>query len=251
MAATKRRKPKTVPKRAPDVKDPILEACREWGAEDAIDFEDPVLDFDAIKATEEVGDPNKTVLKPGDATGIGNRQRIVRRGKRYNIDTIPAAVDMIRPLPKPGTSLHCIMGGDFHGFDLIPAIVELAGPIEVLTLTTLGFNALNNQHLVEMIDKGTVGTATILCSTYFQRTTPDLYATSADNLRKRGSRIRYTRNHAKVFLAKTRKGAHYVVEGSANLRSCTNIEQIAIFHDKGLYQFHLNWIETVFNESAT
>ena len=49
--------------------------------------------------------------------------------------------------------------------------------------------------------------------------------------------------HAKVVLIETTDGRHFVVESSANLRSCSSIEQITVTHDGDLLAFHRQWID--------
>ena len=43
----------------------------------------------------------------------------------------------------------------------------------------------------------------------------------------------------------TTAGDHFVIEGSANLRSSDNLEQIAVFNDPDLVAFHQAWIDTL------
>jgi hypothetical protein len=45
------------------------------------------------------------------------------------------------------------------------------------------------------------------------------------------------RTHAKIAVF-----GHFSLEGSANLRSCRSIENVAITHDAALASFHAGWI---------
>ena len=50
-------------------------------------------------------------------------------------------------------------------------------------------------------------------------------------LTTRGPRVVAMLTHAKVVLIETTDGRDFVVESSANLRSCSSIEQITVTHD--------------------
>ena len=54
--------------------------------------------------------------------------------------------------------------------------------------------------------------------------------------------------HAKVVLMETSTGGAYVVESSANLRSCASIEQITLTNDAALLAFHRYWINEILTE---
>jgi hypothetical protein len=56
--------------------------------------------------------------------------------------------------------------------------------------------------------------------------------------------------HAKVLCVALTDGRHYVVESSANLRSRASLEQIMLVADKGLYEFHSAWMDSLFTTEA-
>lgn len=58
------------------------------------------------------------------------------------------------------------------------------------------------------------------------------------------------RSHAKVLLFAMSDGAHYVIESSANLRSCRNVEQFALTRDAGLLQFHRAWMRELIAQAS-
>jgi hypothetical protein len=45
--------------------------------------------------------------------------------------------------------------------------------------------------------------------------------------------------------------SHYVIESSANLRSCRNIEQFTMTNDRELLTFHRSWMETVIDDALS
>lgn len=57
------------------------------------------------------------------------------------------------------------------------------------------------------------------------------------------ARLVVTRSHAKVICLPTSAGDHYVIEGSANLRSSDNIEQMLITNDPATHAFHAAWLD--------
>lgn len=51
--------------------------------------------------------------------------------------------------------------------------------------------------------------------------------------------------HAKILLMELTDGRGFTVESSANLRSCSSIEQITMTHDAELLAFHRQWITDI------
>lgn len=164
---------------------------------------------------------------PREAAGLEKApltaRSVRRKSKCLDLSRVKAATDQIGSLPGPDESLHCIMGGDFNGLEIVPAIIDLAGePAETLYLTTLGFNLAVSAQLCGMIDEGRIRSATVLCSEYFAKVDPKVYAAALVALETRGQRLKAIRNHSKIILAQC--GARFfVVETSANLRTCNNI----------------------------
>jgi hypothetical protein len=159
---------------------------------------------------------------------------------------IAAAAKQIQHLPEDGWAVHCIMGGNFHGFDVIPTIQHLAGcAIDTLTIATLSFSKRNLSNLALMLDQGTVRTVGLLTSNYFAKADALIYGAAKRELveKRTGHRLAFTRTHAKVICIKTDDGRYFVVESSANLRSCVNFEQFALFQSRELFDWHSDWID--------
>ena len=158
---------------------------------------------------------------------------------------VPAAVALIKPLPRRGEVIHAVMGGDFAAWDLVPAILDLAGrPTEELFIATLGFNAQNSWHLCQLLDQGAIRRAHILASDYFAKADSSTFREAKTQLQARGATLASTRNHAKVIGMAFGRDA-YVVEGSANMRSCNNLEQITMTNNRTLFEFHRRWIQSI------
>jgi hypothetical protein len=173
--------------------------------------------------------------------------------KSKRLDMIDArrldrATDAIKRLPAPGEYVHVITGQEFSGFDLIPAMLALAKAkaYAALTLTTLGFSARNLETLAKMIEAKQIPAKTlhILCSDFFRRADRNIWQTAAAQAKRYGYTFKSTRNHTKLILAAI-GGKRFVVESSANLRSCANLEQFTMTQSKKLWAFHNNWLNTV------
>jgi hypothetical protein len=186
---------------------------------------------------------------PGAAMGLEvGTFRNKTRHRCYDLSRVPNAVKLIAPLPAPGETVHAIMGGDFHAWDLVPAIHGLLGcAIAEIYITTLGFNHGNNRNLCDMLEQGAIGRAFVLCSEYFRDADRDVYDEAERQLEARGAKLRAVRNHSKIIcIAPAGRRDRYTLESSANLRSCNNVEQFALTNDPGLHNFHRGWIKGQF-----
>lgn len=172
------------------------------------------------------------------------RRQTVRR-TTFDERRVKCAAASLAALPEHEESIHLVVGGEFAGFDLLPAFLRLAKAkhFEALHLTTLGFSRENFAQLEVMIAAKEIrpSTLAILCGDFFRRADPGLWDIGKLIARKYRFTFRSYRNHTKLILAQL-AGKSYVVEGSANLRSCANIEQFTITQSPALYAFHLTWI---------
>jgi hypothetical protein len=170
-------------------------------------------------------------------------ERIFRR-KSSRRDTMHAlhianAAKRLEKLPEENESIHAIMRGNFHGWDLVPATMQLAGcGIEKLYVATLGFNARNTAELLKFIDAGRIGFCRFLCSCYFKDASAAEFESLRQGLSDRGMQIVAARTHAKILAMRLMDGRSIVVESSANLRSCRNIEQFCMTNSGELFKFH-------------
>ena len=69
-------------------------------------------------------------------------------------------------------------------------------------------------------------------------------------LTSRGQRCVAVRSHAKVQCFASDDGRRFVVETSANLRSCRNAEQLTLIADAGLHDFHAAWIDQLLRRAG-
>lgn len=156
----------------------------------------------------------------------------------------PDALKHLKRLPTEGQSLHGVICGKYAMFDLIPAIIERTGRrITDLHIATLSYGKQNAADLIGLLDAGQVRRCSLLISYFFKAQNRSLYDTLVPELRQRGHRVLAMRTHAKLLLIKMAGGGSFVVEGSANLRSCKNVEQFVLTRCRKLYRFHRGWLE--------
>ena len=175
----------------------------------------------------------------------------LKREMLHLLNVANAARHLVR-LPEMGETIHAIMRGNYHAWDLVPAVLRLAAPatIEYLGVATLGFNRQNAAELVELLDAGQVGRVDFICSCYFRSTSGDEFAFLHSQLTARKQRVVAIRSHAKILLFELSDGRRLVIESSANLRSCSNLEQFALTHDAELLAFHKSWIRTLIDKAT-
>lgn len=172
-------------------------------------------------------------------------RRTVTKRELKHLHEVEAAAAEIDRLPQRDEAIHAIMRGNFHGWDLVPAILRLAKPhtIRALYVATLGFNTANAGELLRLLDDGQIKTVTFLCSAYFQKASAREFEVLRAGLAVRGQTIVATRTHAKILAARLTDKRCIVVESSANLRSCRNIEQFCMTESPELFAFHQHWID--------
>lgn len=170
-----------------------------------------------------------------------DRQAKKRRFARVRQQT--RAVEQIGELPAAGGDLVMIMTGSFHGWDLVGAIMELAGsPIAALHVATLGFNRAQTLHLCELLDTGKIGALTMVVSEMFREKNAREFKGLAEAMAERGQTVVANRNHAKLMLFDMADGRKFVTHGSLNLRRCNSYEQVVISHDAGMFEFFRKFI---------
>lgn len=152
---------------------------------------------------------------------------------------------VIPHLPGRDERTHCLLRGDFVLCDLIPAIIADRGRCVDLHIATLGLSAANADSLAGLRARGLVDRITIVCSHYFSQVDKNSTYMQVTTKLEGKATIRVTRSHAKVICIETQAGDCFVIEGSANLRSSDNVEQMVIFNDADLLKWHRAWMEEV------
>ncbi len=179
-----------------------------------------------------------------------HRAKAVDRTRRRGIRSLirPENADaLLAHLPgHPDDRTHCILRGDFVLCDLIPRLLALRGRCTHLRIATLGLSAGNADTLATLVEGGRVAQLTLVVSHYFEQVDKaTVFRAVATRLRALGPRCRLVieRAHAKVICIPTAGGDHYVIEGSANLRSSDNLEQMLLVNDPEAHAFHAAWMD--------
>jgi hypothetical protein len=209
------------------------------------------IDMDAIKPVF-----NELAGHEQDAARelAGDRRHLRTAARRTMIDArrVANAVEHVGRLPDPGESIHLVTSGGYSLFHHLPAVLELAAPatIRYLGIATLGFSRENLERLIELLDAGQVGRLDFLYSVYFRSNEKEICERLTHELGRRGHRVLSMRTHCKMLLIETTAGGNYVVESSANLRSCKNIENAVFTNDVALLEFHRRWLNQIFEEAG-
>lgn len=192
-------------------------------------------------------------LPPASAFSMSaNRMHLFKRAKERDKKSRRGLKKLIQPenakpilgmLPENGERLHCILRGDFVLCDLIPLIVRARGRCPHLRIATLGLSTSNAECLRALQSEGLVGEITLVASHYFQQVDKNTTFRRVMTILGGAAKVIITRSHAKVFLIPTERGDWFAIEGSANLRSSDNLEQIVIFNDKETHDLHRDWME--------
>ena len=156
----------------------------------------------------------------------------------------PDALKHLEQMPIEGETLHGVISGKYALWQLVPALIERTGQkITDLHIATLSYSKDNAAELLALLDEGQIDRVSLVVSYYFKKTNQALYDTLVPPLLQRGHRVLANRNHCKIILARITDGTAFVVEASANLRSCKSLEQFSLTRDVGLYEFHRHWID--------
>lgn len=161
------------------------------------------------------------------------------------------AAELIGHLPARGETLHVIISGECSPFDLVTAAVEIAGqPIDQLVIATLGFSKDNVAGLSDLVDAGQVRHVVVICANYFKSMDKEIYAQMSEFCQKHSFPMGARRTHAKILMMAIGQN-RYVLEGSANLRACHSVEQVTMFNDAELFDWHLTWINELLEKGSS
>jgi hypothetical protein len=155
------------------------------------------------------------------------------------------AADVIPHLPGPGESLRTLLTGYFD-FALVLTCVlrSRPSPCEHARVATLSFGPKNTQEIARWLDERLVRRVTLLCADFMAKASPKVYQGAVKELaEQRGQVVGSARCHAKVVTLAFADGLRLVFEGSANLRTNRNMENLCVVNDPGLHDWHAAWID--------
>lgn len=173
------------------------------------------------------------------------RQTKERRGIKALIRPENAEAILAHLPAEPDDRTHCLLRGDFVLCDMIPAILRVRGPCPHLRIATLGLSVANADTLACLVERSTVAALTLVVSHYFQQVDKTTVFRAVAARLAGLACITVTRSHAKVICLPTSAGDHFVIEGSANLRSSDNTEQMLITNDPATHAFHAAWLDAL------
>ena len=160
---------------------------------------------------------------------------------------------------REGYRAFAFVSGNFVFGDVLEAMVERrkAAP-RSMTVQTLSMSEENIDSLRNVVDMmgGRLERLRIVLSVYFWghehrpgQLVPYLY----ERLDVPGLEldVAFASIHTKIVTMETLSGHHLVMDGSANLRSSRNVEQVRVECDDGLYAFVEGFADRVFAAYST
>jgi hypothetical protein len=214
--------------------------------------QDPILA--ALMREQGIAEPTAPGLEPAGMFSLPASKflayKTAQKIKRKNVKRFirpENAQAVLDHLPEPGDHTHCLLRGDFVLGDLIPAMIQ-GGWCKHLRIATLGLSEYNAQTLATLVDKGHVGEITMVVSHYFEQVNKSTVYADVRRILDGKCTFIIMRSHAKVIAMETEHDVgnfHWVIEGSANLRSSDNLEQMTIYNDPDILVFHNDWIDYV------
>jgi len=197
--------------------------------------------------------PRKASSTIGDRLGINSEHvgkcstRTRRRFQNWSEQSATAG-RLLKRLPRPGETIHFLLDGSFVLASVIPVIIALAGQRCHVTLATLGLNRDTVSLLDEMVRDGRIASLRLAMSSYFAAADAATADFAVEVLKQAGAVVAVERVHAKIQLyAPITRPDRYVIETSANLRSCNCVEAAALTNDPKLYNWHDKWLSRFFD----
>jgi hypothetical protein len=161
------------------------------------------------------------------------------------------AAEVIPHLPGPGESLHTLLTGYFDFALVLTCVIRSRPcPCDYARIATLSFGPKNTQEMARWLDDGIVRRLTLLCADFMAKASPEVYQGAvAELVERRGQIVGAARCHAKVVTLAFADGTRLSFEGSANLRTNRNLENLCVVNDSQLHDFHAGWIDAKVREN--
>jgi hypothetical protein len=172
--------------------------------------------------------------QPGPTVSIHRHQPTRRRHEDHRHHGALAGV--LDPLPTAGETVHLIIHGGVPLSAVVWHVVDQNPPAD-LVISTLGFSRHFIHELIDRMQTGQITSGVVVCSNYFSRADAAEYQEARELLTPWPCRLTDARTHAKIAVF-----GHFSMEGSANLRSCRSVENVAVTNDRALAEFHRQWI---------
>lgn len=151
-----------------------------------------------------------------------------------------ALAGVLNPLPTAGETVHLVLPGNVPLGDVLWHVVDAEDQPGPLHVSTLGFGRAWIAGLVDRLRGGKITSGMIACSDYFAKADAAEFQEARELLAPWPVTLVAGRTHAKVATFGT-----FSMEGSANLRACRSIENVAVTNDTNLADFHRQWITSL------
>jgi hypothetical protein len=172
-------------------------------------------------------------LPSGKVTRPDKRRMVALRQAREAIDHLPAS----------GETVHLLLTGCFDLAHLLTALLDALGsPCQQMRIATLSLSSRNVAELAGWLDSDKVGRLDVLVSHFFWKNDRPIFTALLQEMGQRGQRVAAARSHCKIITMLLADGRAYAAEGSANLRSNGNVEQLALSRDAALFGFYDAWL---------
>ncbi len=166
-----------------------------------------------------------------------------RADRRYQ-RLAKTAGEVLPQLPAVGESIHCLMTGHYDLCQVIVAVAEYLPRLEHLRIATLCFSKRNAALLKGLLETRPGLRFTLLAGMFFKGYNKEFYERFAEELKEYpGARLAAAESHAKVATFDLGDGDGLTLEGSANLRTNSSIEQLTAIRDGELARWHSGWID--------
>jgi hypothetical protein len=172
-------------------------------------------------------------------------RKMTRAERRYQ-RAAKTAAELLPELPEPRETVHCLMLGTFDLCQVISATAKRVPELRHLRVATLCYSKRNVAELCSLLEgrKDDPLALTLLVSVFFREHNKALHEYAVGELTEYPNvRIGAARSHCKVTLFDLGAGDGLVFEGSANLRTNKNREQLAAVRDRPLHDWHAAWID--------
>ena len=152
------------------------------------------------------------------------------------------AKDALPLIPAEGETLHGLMTGSYDLMHLLIVLLDKLGPCQEMQIATLSLSARNVTEMSALLDSGKVRQLSILVSDFFRRHDKVIFIELVTAFSKRNQRVAAARSHCKIVTLALEDGRRFTLEGSANLRTNSNIEQFCLTQGVELYEWYSDWI---------
>jgi len=173
---------------------------------------------------------------PTDTTLRG--KALIRRMLQFK-----EASALLECLPGPGESTFCVCTGRWDFCLLLSAIIEQR-PAVSMHVGTLAYNRRNIIELVKLLESKKLDRLILLASAFYERHNKEVAQWTRETLNAfPGSVVAFARSHAKIVVIEFKDGGTLALDGSCNLRSNGNIEQVSVHNSPEISTFYKHFID--------